>query len=84
MIADDQVAACPGSDSVNVNVAGHPSWLRIRVHYEDNDCNPRVDVPPESIWVTYKTMAGNLVLNDKGRKVFADDTPISMATRGSP
>ena len=38
-IADDQITACPGGDSVNVFAPGHPKWLRIRIHYEDNDCN---------------------------------------------
>jgi hypothetical protein len=73
-VADDQVAGCPGGDSLNVFTSGHPSALRIRIHYEDNDCNFRVGVPPESIWVTYTTLAGNLQLNDKGTKVFADDS----------
>ena len=73
MIADDQITGCPGGDSVNVFTPGHPKWLRIRIHYEDNDCNFKVGVPPESIWVTHKITQGNLKLNDKGAKVFADD-----------
>ena len=76
MIADDSLAACPAGDSVSFvhsPLHPHPAWLRIRVHYEDNSCNFRVHVPPESIWVTYATLSGNLVLNDKGSKVFADD-----------
>ena len=69
--ASDNIAACPAGDSL---VAGHPAKLRIGVEYFDNLCNPRTGVPPDSIWITYASGAGNVVVNDKGVKVFADDT----------
>ena len=68
--ASDSVTACPAGDSVYTR----PSRLYVRIHYEDNNCNVRVGVPPDSIWVTYQTVNGNLVLNDMGTKVFADDS----------
>ncbi len=74
--ASDSVAACPAGDSVVVNHPSHPhpSRLRIGVEYFDSDCNPRVGVPPDSIWVTYTTSNGNVVVSDKRAQVFADDS----------
>src|SRR6266545_4347286 len=42
----DSVTACPAGDSV---YAGRPSRLYIKIHYEDNNCQVRQGVPPESI-----------------------------------
>jgi WD40-like Beta Propeller Repeat len=70
----DSVSACPAGDTLLFSGNSHPSRLRIGVHYEDASCNVRVGVPPESIWVTYFTISGNLKVNDKGVKVFADDS----------
>lgn len=70
-LVEDNVWGCPAGDSVT---AGIPSKLRIEVWYADANCLPKVGVPPDSIWVTYSTISGNLVVNDKGVKVFADDS----------
>ena len=48
-IPRDSLTACPAGDSV---LAGHPSRLRINVWYNDNDCNPKPGIPPDSIYVT--------------------------------
>lgn len=74
--ATDSVAACPGGDSVVVDHPLHPhaSRLRVAVEYFDSACLPRAGVPPDSIWVTFFTSSGNLVVNDKGAQVFADDS----------
>ena len=79
--APDSLTACPAGDSVGV-FPQHPSRLYIFVHYEDNNCNPRVGVPPESLWVTYANVAGNVAVRDMGQKVFAEDsTDINGNTR---
>jgi hypothetical protein len=44
------------------------------MEYFDDNCNPRVKVPPDSIWVTYAISSGNLVVNDKAAQTFADDS----------
>ncbi len=67
----DSLSACPAGDSV---LAGHPCRLRIALYYFDSNCNPKVGVPPESIWVTIQSTTGNLKVNDEGAKVFADDS----------
>lgn len=76
--AEDSIAACPAGDSVLMRsphtTHPHPSRLRITVHYEDNFCNPRVGVAPESIYVTYQIISGNLKVNDKGTNIYADDS----------
>ena len=73
--AHDSLATCPGGDSIVVSdpLHAHPSRLRVSVEYFDDTCNPRPGVPPDSIWVTYTTLSGNLVVNDQGTKVYADD-----------
>jgi hypothetical protein len=72
----DSVSACPAADSVfgGHPTHPHPSRLRIDVWYDDANCDPKPDVPPESLWVTYSTLSGNLVVNDEGPRVFADDS----------
>lgn len=40
----------------------------------DLDCYPVIGIPPEDIWMTYTIMAGNLKVNDKGPKIYADDS----------
>src|SRR5262249_46667889 len=75
--ADDSIAACPAGDTLVFSHPAahpHPSRLRIGVEYFDNNCAPRVHVPPDSIWVSYATSSGNVVVNDKGAQVFADDS----------
>ncbi len=67
----DSLSACPAGDSV---FAGHPAKLRIALYYSDADCNARVGVPPESIWVQVISHTGNLAVNDEGAKIFADDS----------
>lgn len=68
----DSVSACPAGDSLVGT--GHPSRLRGSVYYSDIDCNPRVGVPPESIWVTTSIAEGNLAVMGEGVKIFADDS----------
>lgn len=75
--AADSIAACPAGDSLALaahSAHPHPSRLRVSVEYFDNLCNPRAGIPPDSIWLEYATTTGNVVVNDKGVKVFADDT----------
>ena len=67
----DSVSACPAGDSV---FAGRPAKLRLTVHYSDDNCNPRVGVPPESIWAQVLSYTGNLTVNDEGAKIFANDS----------
>ncbi len=68
----DSVAACPAADTLTNSA--RPSRLRITLYYEDLNCNPKVGVPPESIYVTTQIAAGNLKVNDEGAQVFADDS----------
>ncbi len=68
----DSVSACPAGDSLGFS--GHPAKLRITALYYDADCNPKAGVPPESIWVTTSIISGNLIVNDSGGKIFADDS----------
>lgn len=72
----DSVAACPAGDSVVVNhpTHAHPSRLRISFEYFDSECAPNGGVPPDSIWVTYTTSSGNVVVNDQRTRIFADDS----------
>src|SRR5207247_6297316 len=58
------------------SIPRHPAHLRFWVSYADPNCNPRVGVPPESVWVTLSTIAGNAVANDLtlNGKTFADDS----------
>jgi len=72
----DSLTACPAGDSVIVNdpLHLHPSRLRVAVEYFDNNCNPRVKVPPDSIWATYAVSLGNLKVNDQAAQTFADDS----------
>ena len=67
----DSLAACPAGDSV---LAGRPSRLRIWISYSDANCNPKIGVPPESIWVFVSSTTSNLKVNDEGAKIFADDS----------
>src|SRR5438093_4121666 len=69
-ILADSISACPAGDSV---VAGYPCRLRIEIEYFHNFEEPKVGVPPESIYVTYSTVSGNAKANDEGTKVFAID-----------
>ncbi len=68
----DSVAACPAADTLTNSA--RPSRLRITLYYEDLNCNPKVGVPPESIYVTTQLAAGNLKVNDEGAQVYADDS----------
>jgi len=52
----------------------HPSKLRVLVTYKDSNCDPRVGVPPESLWITWQTISGNAVINDAGFQTNADDS----------
>ena len=61
----DSLTACPAGDSVYYR---RPARLRISVFYSDIDCNPRVGVPPESIWAQVFSYTGNLTVNDEGAK----------------
>jgi hypothetical protein len=72
----DSLAACPAGDTVAVAdpLHLHPSRLRIGVEYFDSGCNSRPGVPPDSIWVTWATGSGNVVVHDKSTQVFADDS----------
>ena len=73
----DSVAACPAGDTLIIGGHTdhpHPSRLRIEVWYDDANCVAKVGVPPESLWVTYQTIEGNLLVNDKGANVYADDS----------
>ncbi len=77
----DSVAACPAGDSLTTLGPGHPSRLRIKIYYSDADCNARIGVPPESIWVTLaKTGPGTVTVNDQtlNAKTFADDSTNSL------
>lgn len=70
-LAEDNVWVCPAGDSVK---AGVPSRLRVEIWYADASCQPKQGVPPDSIWLTYETTSGNVVVQDKAAKVFADDS----------
>lgn len=67
----DTVAACPAGDSV---FTGRPCRLRIWISYSDANCNPKVGVPPESIWVNIHATTSNLKVNDEGTYIYADDS----------
>ena len=78
-VATDSIATCPAGDSLVFSHSSqhrHPSRMRVYVYYEDNNCYPKVGVPPDSIYVTYTIVSGtgNLKVNDKGAKIFADDS----------
>ena len=73
----DSLATCPAGDTLlfqHSPLHPHPSRLRILVTYLNSSCNPRVGVPPESIWVASTGTSGNLKINDKGASIFADDS----------
>ncbi len=70
----DSIAACPAGDSLVFTTNPHkPSQLRIVITYLDSNCDPKVVVPPESIYVTTTTHSGNAKVNDQP-KIFADDS----------
>jgi len=70
----DSIAACPAGDSLIFGTnPNKPSQLRIVISYVDDNCDPRVGVPPESIYVVASTQAGNAKVNDQP-KVYADDS----------
>jgi hypothetical protein len=84
----DSLSACPAGDSVmfvHSPLHPHPSKLRIKVVYQDADCNARGGVPPESIWVVPSTFSGTAAINDQPDytgKILADDsTSIEGVTR---
>lgn len=68
----DQITACPAGETTSVS--GHPSRLRVLVTYQDADCNARVGVPPESLYITWATHSGNAKINDKTTYTYADDS----------
>jgi hypothetical protein len=76
----DSLSACPAGDSVLFSHSSqhkHPSKLRIKVVYQDADCNARSGVRPESIWVVPSTFSGTATINDQPDytgKIFADDS----------
>lgn len=73
----DSLSACPGGDSLVFSHPiqhRHPARLRVLIEYFDNDCIPRVGVPPESIWVTFSGATGTLKVNDEAAKTYADDS----------
>ncbi len=73
----DSVSVCPAGDSLIYShhpAHLHPSKLRVEVWYNDINCNPKPNIPPDSIWITYETLSGNVVVYDQGVKVFADDS----------
>ena len=67
----DSLSSCPAGDNVLV---GQPERLQITVTVLDLDCYPISGIPPENIWATFSQFSDNLKVNDKGAKVFADDT----------
>jgi hypothetical protein len=74
----DSVTACPAGDTV---LAGHPSRLRIVVRYFSGPSEtPHIGVPPESIYVKVRTLAGNAAANDLSKDsggdfvAYADDS----------
>src|SRR5437867_3599942 len=79
----DYISACPAGDSVIAGVAGHPSRLRILVWYADANGNNKVNVPPESIYVTISTDSGNVRANDLATNTFADDSTKEIGDDGA-
>jgi hypothetical protein len=65
----DNLAACPAGDSLLFSPP-RPAQLRVSVHYEDFNCNNKVGVPPDSIYLTYATVSGNPRINDKRTQIF--------------
>jgi len=64
----DSVSACPAGDSLvfpHSPLHPHASRLRVLITYNDSDCNPKSNVPAESILVTSQIINGTLKLNDK-------------------
>jgi hypothetical protein len=71
---EDSISACPAGDSLIWAINPHkPSQLRIVVSYFDDNCDPKVGVPPESIYVVTENYSGNAKANDQP-KVYADDS----------
>jgi hypothetical protein len=83
----DSVAACPAGDTLSTSVA-RPARLRVAIQYLDGASNPRVGVPPESLYVLFLTVSGNIKANDKAFVTYADDSTNSqgktMFRRSSP
>lgn len=73
----DSVAACPAGDTLSTTVT-RPSRLRIAVQYLNNAGSPRVGVPPESVWVSFLTVGGNVKVSDKAFATYADDSTNSQ------
>jgi hypothetical protein len=75
----NKLSACPAGDSV---AAGIQSRIRVQLTYNDANCNPKVGVPPESIYVTFQTISGNAKVNDEaGGTNAVDNTDASGFTR---
>jgi putative Ig domain-containing protein/WD40 repeat protein len=71
----DSITTCPAGDSV---LTGHPSRVRAMIFYGDDCHNPRVGVPPDSIWIRTSVVSGNLIVNDQPNRVFAEDSTNSL------
>jgi dipeptidyl aminopeptidase/acylaminoacyl peptidase len=70
----DSIAACPAGDSLVFGTNPHkPSQLRFVITYLDASRDPKVGVPPESIYVTTSSYTGNAMANDQP-KIYADDS----------
>lgn len=65
------LTVCPAGDSV---LANHAWRLKGVVFYGDDCNNPRVGVPPESIWVEPLRDSGNVRVNDQPNRIYADDS----------
>ena len=70
----DSLATCPAGDTVLAATGLHPSRLRVTVRYLNNSFQPRVGVPPESIWVVKAGSTGNVTINDQAASIWADDS----------
>jgi hypothetical protein len=75
----NKLSACPAGDSV---AAGTQSRIRVQLTYNDVNCDPKAGVPPESIYVTFQTISGNVKVNDEaGGTNAADSTDAYGFTR---
>src|SRR5262249_28140877 len=68
----DRISACPAGDSTGVS--GHPSRLRINAWYLDGNVDPKIGLPPDSIYVTVANDSGTAKANDLATYTFADDS----------